>query len=222
MKAKLRTVYLTIDGKRKALRLGRVTASIEAAVREHVGQMRAANRLGRPVPVETLKWLDQINDGFHARLARMGLVPPRGLRPYRKSVRKSAIAEAYEEISRLRVRVSRLSAKLAGERRHNRLAATDQIPECLRELAGRLVECAVPQLEWPCVYFLLSGGVLVYIGQTNDLQFRLTSHLKDGKSFDRVLAMAVARDKLDLTESQLIRRFAPPLNRVFPDLIEFN
>lgn len=78
MNAKLRTIYFTDRaGRRKAIRLGRVTASIEAAVREHVTYLRVAALNGRPVPAVTLDWLASIGDRLYRRLSHVHLVPPR-------------------------------------------------------------------------------------------------------------------------------------------------
>jgi hypothetical protein len=78
MKAKLRVIFFTnAAGQRKAVRLGRVTAAVEAAAREHLGYVRMAADNGRPLPPGTIDWLAAIGDRLHRRLARAGLVAPR-------------------------------------------------------------------------------------------------------------------------------------------------
>lgn len=85
-------------------------------------------------------------------------------------------------------------------------------PECLREFGDALIELPVPIRRWPCIYFLFNRGTLAYVGQSNNVSSRLATHQKNGKEFDRVLALPTPAENLNETERCLIQRFLPPLN----------
>lgn len=197
-------------GARQTLGLGRIPRSAALEICGHITDIVRCQRVGFEPPAATFIWLQKIGPGLHYRLVRTGLASPRVPEPMRKSERRRALDEARAEISRLHIRVSRLQRRLTSERRFNR--KVEGIPDCLKEFEGQLVEFQVPSHGWPCVYFLIREGAVVYIGQTSAIHQRMSAHVNDGKIFDRVLAVRVQPDRLDIAESTLIERFAPVLN----------
>lgn len=77
---------------------------------------------------------------------------------------------------------------------------------------NKLKELELPQSQ-DCgfVYFLLYKSEIVYIGQTIDLQQRISTHLKE-KKFDKVLYELVAYEKMLDRERELISHYKPILN----------
>ena len=70
----------------------------------------------------------------------------------------------------------------------------------------------------PCVYFLVKGEAVVYIGKTVNIQARIEHHKKDeNKDFDDVFFIpAKDEQEMDALERKLIRAFEPPLNKAIP------
>lgn len=68
------------------------------------------------------------------------------------------------------------------------------------------VEC----LDDPCVYFLVRGPSVVYVGQTVNLRGRLLSHAD--KVFDAVFFVRCEHDELDSLEHHWISKLKPELN----------
>lgn len=62
----------------------------------------------------------------------------------------------------------------------------------------------------PVVYFLISGGEIVYVGKSKSVLERLSSHR--GKDFDSVATVACDADQLDLMEIAYIAALEPCLN----------
>jgi len=68
-------------------------------------------------------------------------------------------------------------------------------------------------LAFTGVYFLISQGRVVYVGQAVDVRRRIADHIGEAvKKFDSVRAMAVDRDRLTPVERRYIRRFRPKYN----------
>lgn len=61
------------------------------------------------------------------------------------------------------------------------------------------------------IYFLIHNGVIVYVGKTQNLAGRLSSHARD-KEYSQVSAITVPADKADLIEIAYISKFAPMYN----------
>ncbi len=72
-----RRIQFILDGKRKAVRLGKCSQKAAEAVRLKVEHVIAAKLAGLPLDAETARWLAEVSDGLHAKLATAGLVPPR-------------------------------------------------------------------------------------------------------------------------------------------------
>lgn len=90
--------------------------------------------------------------------------------------------------------------------------APKTIPRALAEIESRV--CELPSLDYPpCVYFLMQGVEIVYVGQSRNLPARLAQHREDGKLWDRVLYLPVPAECLYAVEAEWIRTLRPPLNR---------
>jgi len=86
------------------------------------------------------------------------------------------------------------------------------VPHELAGLARELRE----YIGWTypaCVYFLVKGDFLDYIGGTNDLANRIRQHLNDGRSFDRVLWIPCNEEHVHKLEHELIQKLQPPGNQ---------
>lgn len=60
------------------------------------------------------------------------------------------------------------------------------------------------------VYLLILDGIVVYVGQSTDVEMRIALHLKeDTKVFDRAIWIELDRSELDAYEGALIRVFDP-------------
>lgn len=82
------------------------------------------------------------------------------------------------------------------------------LPEALRG-APLLVHQLKPD---PCVYFLLRGSRVVYVGQSTNLTLRCRAHLNDEKDFDRVVYLHCPDEQLVAVERAFINFFRPELN----------
>jgi hypothetical protein len=87
-----------------------------------------------------------------------------------------------------------------------------------RELAGASAYLFQATTAVAGVYFLVSSGRVVYVGQSIDINSRVNQHRSGAtrKRFDYALAIAVAPEHLDAVEGSFIRALDPPLNRGAP------
>lgn len=72
----------------------------------------------------------------------------------------------------------------------------------------------------PCVYFLLKGEKIIYIGKTVNLSRRIAQHT--GKDFDSVSWVVVSDSDLSQAELVNIDYHDPELNKYMPDMQRFN
>ncbi len=72
-----RILFKGPDGKRRTIRLGNVSKRIAEEVRIKVECILTARAAGMPLDAETASWLGRIGDDLHAKLANVGLAPPR-------------------------------------------------------------------------------------------------------------------------------------------------
>ncbi len=72
-----RVLFVNGAGVRKAIRLGDVPVKAAEAFRLRVEALNAASITGTPIDVETARWVADLPDVTHARLARVGLVAQR-------------------------------------------------------------------------------------------------------------------------------------------------
>ncbi len=80
--------------------------------------------------------------------------------------------------------------------------------------AESIVKASSPFRKICGVYFLISGGAIVYVGQSIDVLTRLGTH-ENFRSFDSYAYIEVEKSHLDLVESLYIHAFNPPLNGDF-------
>lgn len=64
------------------------------------------------------------------------------------------------------------------------------------------------------VYFLWREGVIVYVGKSKDLRYRISTHKKSDKKFDYFTYIDVEPDKIGEAESYWIYRILPEINIV--------
>jgi hypothetical protein len=65
------------NGGRRTVRLGRMPKRQAESVKRYIEQLVASQLSGSAPPDETSRWLAELGDEFHARLARTGLIAPR-------------------------------------------------------------------------------------------------------------------------------------------------
>ncbi len=72
-----RIQFVSKDGKRKAIRLGKVTQKQAETVLLKVEHLVAATFTGHPLDADTAKWVADRDEKFAGKLARVGLIPKR-------------------------------------------------------------------------------------------------------------------------------------------------
>jgi len=90
-----------------------------------------------------------------------------------------------------------------------------KLPAELEYFRKSLREIQFPKLP-PCIYFLLKGDQVIYVGQSSSLYSRLSNHRLTPKDFDRVFVITVPEEwvgRIDKIEASFIRFLDPPLNR---------
>jgi hypothetical protein len=117
----------------------------------------------------------------------------------------------------LRAKVSGLKKMVERLRETNSILQVAKLPEPSAEIPAALASLNLPLYSHvaatpSCVYFLLRGDEVVYVGQTVCLGSRLGGHRVDGRLFDRVFYVPVANDDLDEVETAMIARLQPKLN----------
>lgn len=70
-------ILFSVGESRRAVRLGKASLKTAEYVRLRIESIIAARLSGSPIDAETSRWLGDIGDDLHARLARVGLVEPR-------------------------------------------------------------------------------------------------------------------------------------------------
>src|SRR5688572_17501817 len=76
-KGRKRIQFIGRDGTRKAVRLGKVSTKQAEAFKIRVERLASAQILGHPPDDETCRWLAELPDAIHGRLAAAGLATPR-------------------------------------------------------------------------------------------------------------------------------------------------
>src|SRR5436305_859863 len=74
---RVRILFFGADGKRKAVRLGKVTSKLAAAVKRRIEALVAAAVARVPLDSETATWVGDVGDDLAAKLAAVGLIPER-------------------------------------------------------------------------------------------------------------------------------------------------
>lgn len=70
--------------------------------------------------------------------------------------------------------------------------------------------CRMP--HWCGIYFLISDGMVCYVGQTIDLRYRLAVHVNDKPEWNTVLFLICKASQLDDLESYWVRKLNPAWN----------
>ena len=75
----------------------------------------------------------------------------------------------------------------------------------------------------PCVYYLYFGNLLVYIGSTKHIGYRLYNHSRNGLVYNRV-SIFICKDMVEAlqNEKRLIEKYNPPYNRSTLSSRKFN
>lgn len=72
-----RILFSDTDGKRKTIRLGKMTKKDAEGVRVKVESLLGSKVSGHTVPQETSRWVAQLGDKLHEKLAKVGLIEAR-------------------------------------------------------------------------------------------------------------------------------------------------
>ena len=67
------------DGKRRTIRLGKVSQKMAEGVKRRVEELNVAKITDSPIDRDTAQWLTQIDDTLAERLAKVDLIPKRRL-----------------------------------------------------------------------------------------------------------------------------------------------
>lgn len=87
-------------------------------------------------------------------------------------------------------------------------------PPALANMVDHLLEWN-PEGSPSCVYFLVKGAEVVYVGQAVCAASRIREHAHAGeKAFERALILPTPRDRLDEVERAFIRALNPRYNRM--------
>lgn len=84
------------------------------------------------------------------------------------------------------------------------------IPECLASIEKSLRRYDDTS---PCIYFLVKGGTVVYVGQSINLGARLGQHRMDGKEWDETFYYVTTKQHLRRMERRWMRLLRPVLNK---------
>ena len=74
-----RLQFSDVDGKRRTVRLGKMTKKDAEAVRVKVESILGAQVSGQAIAQETARWVAQLGDKLHEKLAKVGLVEARAV-----------------------------------------------------------------------------------------------------------------------------------------------
>jgi len=78
----------------------------------------------------------------------------------------------------------------------------------------------IPFNRFNCVYFLMNGDCVSYVGQTSHLCARVATHVNTGKGFEYVAWFNVEREDMLLIEAFNIKYYNPELNVDIPGIKE--
>jgi len=70
--------FVGIDGKRRSIRLGKISDARVEVFRQRIEQICVAKKHRHVLDGETAEWIIRLSDDFHARLSAVGLTTPRG------------------------------------------------------------------------------------------------------------------------------------------------
>ena len=185
------SLQFVLDGKRKTLRLGRVSRKQAQIIQRHVEKLLACQYDGSAPRFETSRWVESVSDQLRQRLVRVGLIEPKAA--------DVAMPTLSELISKFKDRPRWRNLKPSSHHiynnafRHitNRFGANtpiDQISEGQAEdLPGYLMEAkpAGAGLAKASAYRLCDSAVMLF-------KFAVKSRLIDRNPFDEVKRGAIA------------------------------
>jgi hypothetical protein len=67
--------FVAQDGRRKSVRLGKVTAKLAESIKIRIETIQAAKITGHPLDSETAQWLAGLDPELAEKLANVGLIP---------------------------------------------------------------------------------------------------------------------------------------------------
>lgn len=77
-----------------------------------------------------------------------------------------------------------------------------------------LLRRAIPIKSFPGVYFLISGGMISYVGKSTNVLNRVAQHLSEKtKAFDAISYVLVPKKRLSEVEAMYIKKFNPWNNK---------
>lgn len=80
--------------------------------------------------------------------------------------------------------------------------------------AETILASMIPFKQICGIYFLIAGGVIVYVGQSNDCMTRISRHtVEQQKLFDGFFIVEAVAEHLDELEGLYIAKFAPKMNK---------
>ena len=93
-------------------------------------------------------------------------------------------------------------------------AYLSRLPRPIPQLwtTAQILSKATPAHQAPCIYFLLAGTEIVYVGKTINVTKRLGRHLDDGKQFDAYSVVECSKRDLERLEMAYISAFKPRYN----------
>lgn len=181
--------WMTIHSMSKILGVGGITSS---------GYIHRCDREGRPIKRfgNKLRPLDVV---ARARASGLEIHPPRA----RKVEIDVAVLEA--EVKRLSRRRDELKHSMA----QAELSMTLTGKALLRE--PEIVAASQPMPELSGIYFLISEGRVMYVGQSTNVINRVSTHAKS-RAFESFAFCPCSPEELDVFESLYIHLLQPPEN----------
>lgn len=128
-----------------------------------------------------------------------------------KAIREKMRQDALERKHGLKSEIEALEKQLNSMKHHTSLnTASLKITSKLLLTEEEIVSASVPYEQHCGVYFLISNGRVVYVGQSVKVFSRVNSHTD--KAFDSIAIIPCEKSILDRLESLYIHSLRPPLN----------
>jgi hypothetical protein len=128
-----------------------------------------------------------------------------------KEAHKAAMKDAYERHYLLKEEIAELENKKENIQKIEFMSdAAFKITNKTLASKKTILSAAKPWQNFTGIYFLIHKNKIVYIGQSVNVYFRISSH--SGKQFDSFTAIPCPKEHLNVLESLYINMFDPPLN----------
>ena len=88
-------IHFTIDGKRPAIRLGKMNGKTADTFKRHLEHLLACRTAGIGMDQHTARWLSEQPDELHGKLSRHGIVEPRVIAPDEPQPALKAFCDSY-------------------------------------------------------------------------------------------------------------------------------